>query len=48
MEDSSEPRVVRVGRDSTTSAQPVRTSVAISFGSPATESGVITFVATKP
>ncbi|CAN7221348.1 LexA family protein [Rhizobacter sp. LjRoot28] len=40
MEDSSEPRVVRVGRDSTTSAQPVRTSVAISFGSPATESGV--------
>lgn len=41
MDDPSEPRAVRVGRDTTTTAaQPVRTSVAISFGSPATESGV--------
>lgn len=40
MEESSEPRAVRVGRDPTAAAQPVRSSVAISFGSPATESGV--------
>jgi DNA polymerase V len=40
MDDPSEFRAVRVGRDTTPGAQPVRTSVAISFGSPATESGV--------
>jgi len=41
MDDPSGPRFVRVGRDTgTTAVQPVRTSVAISFGSPATESGV--------
>ena len=40
MDDPSEPRAARVGRDTTAAAQPVRTSVAISFGSPATESGV--------
>ena len=40
MNDSYDPQAVRVGRDASTAAHPVRTSVAISFGSPATESGV--------
>lgn len=40
MDDSSEVRSARVGRDRTAAAQPLRTSVAVSFGSPASESGV--------
>lgn len=37
---ASPPRAVRVGKDSVAAANAPRTSVAISFGSPATESGV--------
>ena len=40
MGDPSEPQAARVGRDSTAPSQPPRTSVAVSFGSPASESGV--------
>jgi DNA polymerase V len=40
MDDPSELQSARVGRDRAVSAQPPRTSVAVSFGSPASESGV--------
>lgn len=40
MDDPSELQSARVGRDRAASAQPPRTSVAVSFGSPASESGV--------
>ncbi|HET7793794.1 MAG TPA: translesion error-prone DNA polymerase V autoproteolytic subunit [Rhizobacter sp.] len=40
MDDSSAAPSARVGRDRTPAAQPPRTSVAVSFGSPASESGV--------
>jgi DNA polymerase V len=40
MDDPSEIQSARVGRDRAASAQPPRTSVAVSFGSPASESGV--------
>lgn len=40
MDDPSEIQSARVGRDRTAPAQPPRTSVAVSFGSPASESGV--------
>ncbi len=40
MDDPSEVQSARVGRDRAASAQPPRTSVAVSFGSPASESGV--------
>lgn len=38
VDDQSAPQ--RVGRDNTTAPQPPRTSVAISFGSPASDSGI--------
>jgi DNA polymerase V len=38
--DHQKPRAARVGRDSAVASQPPRTSVAVSFGSPASESGV--------
>ncbi|HET7864323.1 MAG TPA: translesion error-prone DNA polymerase V autoproteolytic subunit [Burkholderiaceae bacterium] len=40
MDHPSELQPARVGRDRAASAQPPRTSVAVSFGSPASESGV--------
>jgi DNA polymerase V len=40
MDDPSELQSARVGRDRAAAAQPPRTSVAVSFGSPAGESGV--------
>ena len=40
MDDHREPPAALVGRDAAAGKQPPRTSVAISFGSPATESGV--------
>jgi DNA polymerase V len=40
MDDPSAPRATRVGRDRATPSQPPRTSVAVSFGSPASESGI--------
>jgi len=40
VDDSSAARGARVGRDSTAPSQAPRTSVAVSFGSPASESGI--------
>ncbi|MEO8807515.1 MAG: translesion error-prone DNA polymerase V autoproteolytic subunit [Burkholderiaceae bacterium] len=40
MDDEYAPRNARVGRDRTAPSQPPRTSVAVSFGSPASDSGI--------